>query len=86
MKTTLEIDDDLARQLREEASRRDTTVSALVEEGLRHILEPSLPDEQEDLLLLPTWDSGGALVDVANRVELYEVLDAGSNREKLDRM
>ena len=86
MKTTLEIDDGLARQLREEASRRDTTVSALVEEGLRHILEPSLPDEQEDLLLLPTWDSGGALVDVANREELYEVLDAGSNREKLDRM
>ena len=86
MKTTLEIDDGLARQLREEASRRDTTVSALVEEGLRHILEPSLPDEQEDLLLLPTWDSGGALVNVANREELYEVLDAGSNREKLYRM
>ena len=86
MKTTLEIDDGLARQLREEASRRDTTVSALVEEGLRHILEPSLPAEQEDLLLLPTWDSGGALVDVANREELYEVLDAGSNREKLYRM
>ncbi len=86
MKTTLEIDDGLARQLREEASRRDTTVSALVEEGLRHILEPSLPDEQADLLLLPTWDSGGALVDVANREELYEVLDAGSNREKLYRM
>ena len=86
MKTTLEIDDGLARQLREEASRRDTTVSALVEEGLRHILEPSLPDEQEDLLLLPTWDSGGALVDVANREELCEVLDAGSNREKLYRM
>ena len=86
MKTTLEIDDGLARQLREEASRRDTTVSALVEEGLRHILEPSLPDEQEDLLLLPTWDSGGALVDVANREEQYEVLDAGSNREKLYRM
>ena len=86
MKTTLEIDDGLARQLREEASRRDTTVSALVEEGLRHILEPSLPNEQEDLLLLPTWDSGGALVDVANREELYEVLDAGSNREKLYRM
>ena len=86
MKTTLEIDDGLAQQLREEASRRDTTVSALVEEGLRHILEPSLPDEQEDLLLLPTWDSGGALVDVANREELYEVLDAGSNREKLYRM
>ena len=86
MKTTLEIDDGLAQQLREEASRRDTTVSALVEEGLRHILEPSLPDEQEDLLLLPTWDSGGALVDVANREEQYEVLDAGSNREKLYRM
>ena len=85
MRTTLEIDDDLARQLREEASRRDTTVSALVEEGLRNILEPSLPDEQEDLLPLPTWDSGGALVDVANREELYKVLDAGSNREELYR-
>ena len=71
---------------RYEESRRDTTVSALVEEGLRHILEPSLPDEQEDLPPLPTWDSGGALVDVANREELYEVLAADSNREKLYRM
>ena len=61
-------------------------MSALVEEGLRHILEPSLPDKEEDLPPLPTWDSGGALVDVANREELYEVLDAGSNREKLYRM
>ena len=86
MRTTLDIDDSLARRLREEASRRDTTVSELVEEGLRHILKPSLPDVEEDLPPLPTWDSGGALVDVANREELYKVLDADSNREKLYRM
>ena len=86
MKTTLDIDDGLARRLRDEASRRDTTVSALVEEGLRHILEPSLPDEQEDLPPLPTWDSGHLLVDVANREELYKVLDADSNRAKLHGM
>lgn len=38
MKTTLNIDNTVMKRLREEAARRQTTMSALVEAGLRHVL------------------------------------------------
>ena len=43
MKTTLNIDDTVMRRLREEAARRGTTMSALVEAGIRRILDEGLP-------------------------------------------
>ena len=65
------------RRLREEALRQGTTMSALVEAGLRRILaEPATTAEQaEDLPPLPSWNSGGHLVDIANRDELYRVME-----------
>ncbi len=77
MKTTLNIDDTVMRRLREEAVRRGTTMSALVEAALRRILdEPSSPDDRRDELPpLPTWNSGGLLVDVSNREELYRAME-----------
>ena len=76
MKTTVSIDDALMERIRDEAARRGTTVSALVEAGLRRILsdepEPaSLPDR---LPPLPTWNGGEARVDVADREALVAVL------------
>ena len=52
-------------------------MSALVEAGLRRILaEPATTGEQaEDLPPLPSWNSGGHLVDIANRDELYRVME-----------
>ncbi len=77
MKTTLNIDDTVMQRLREEAARRGTTMSALVEAGLRRVLaEPSCSDdEQDNLPVLPSWRSGGALVDISNRAELYRVME-----------
>ena len=77
MKTTLNIDETVMRQLKEEAARRGTTMSALVEAGLRRILavSPSLKGKPSSPRQLPTWDSGGGRVDVANREELYRILD-----------
>ena len=77
MKTTLNIDDGVMRRLREEAARRRTTISALVEAALRRILaEPSHgADSGRARPALPTWRSGGALVDVSNRAELYSAMD-----------
>ena len=77
MKTTLNIDDTVMRQLKEEAARRGTTMSALVEAGLRRILvAPSLLETGSGTpRQLPTWNSGGLRVDVANREELYRILD-----------
>ena len=78
MKTTLNIDDTVMQRLREEAARRGTTMSALVEAGLRRILDEcseSPPTSIRLLPPLPTRRSGGLLVDISNREELYRVLD-----------
>ncbi len=77
MKTTLNIDDTVMRRLREEAARRRTTMSALVEAGLRRVLaDPGAEEEDaKPLPPLPSWRSGGQRVDVSNREELYGVME-----------
>ncbi len=77
MKTTLNINDTVMRRLREEAARRETTMSSLVEAGLRHVLADSdaEDDESEPLPPLPSWKSGGQRVDISNREELYAVME-----------
>ena len=74
MKTTLDIDDSLMQALREEAERRGTTMSALVEAGLRRILfvDPAAETSSDPL---PTRPGGELLVDVSNRDMLYEAMD-----------
>ena len=74
MKTTLNIDDALLERIRDEAARRETTVSALVEEGLRRVLDDA-PPPPDVLPPLPTWNGGEARVDVADREALGAVLD-----------
>jgi plasmid stability protein len=75
MKTTLNIDDNVMRRLREEAARRGRTMSELVEAGLRRVLDE--PEQVSDQLQepLPRWRSGGAFVDLADRDALYERMD-----------
>ena len=78
MKTTLNIDESVMQRLREEAARRGTTMSFLVEAGLRRVLaepEKASDGRREPLPPLPTWNSGGFRVDIANREELYRILD-----------
>lgn len=76
MKTTLNIDETAMRRLKEVAARRNTTMSALVEAGIRHIVEESVSaDSSQTLAPLPKWRSGGFRVDVANREALYRVLE-----------
>lgn len=73
MKTTLVIDDKLLDRLREEAARRGTTLSALVESALRMFLD--LRRERPPLPPLPSFDGGGAVVDVADRSALYDAME-----------
>ena len=77
VKTTLNIDDSVMRRLREEAARRGTTMSALVEAGLRRVLaaSPQGENQPEALPPLPSWNGGKQLVDIADREELYTVME-----------
>lgn len=78
METTLTLDDAVVRELREEAERRGTTLSALVETAVCRLLaeRPAPKPKTGELPPLPTWKCGKPLVDVADREALYEVIDA----------
>lgn len=73
MKTTLNIDDAVMAQLKREAARQGRTMSEVVETALRLMLR--LQRKQGPLPPLPTFRSGGALVDIADRDALYGVMD-----------
>ena len=76
MKTTLNIDPTVMQRLREESARRGTTMSELVEAGLRRILaDPAEGSGPRGLASLPSWKSGGARVDLADRDALYDAMD-----------
>ena len=73
MKTTLNIDEGVMTQLKREATRRGRTMSDLVETALRLFFRPQ--KDRHKLCDLPTFKSGGTLVDVANRESLYQAME-----------
>ena len=74
MKTTLNIDDGVMARLKREAARSGRTMSELVETALRRLLQTRR--DAVELPPLPSFDSGGALVDIADRDALYREMDA----------
>jgi hypothetical protein len=73
MKTTLVIDDTVMARVKREAAERRCTMSALVESALRLHLEAPKPPKK--LPPLPTFHSGGYLVDIADRDALYNAME-----------
>ena len=73
MKTTLNIDDRVMAQLKQEAARRGKTMSELVETALRQLLRARR--KPVELPELPTFHGGGTLVDIDNRDALYDAMD-----------
>lgn len=73
MKTTLQIDDSVMALLKREAARQSKTMSELVETALRLMLRPS--KNAAPMEPLPTFNSGGALVDIADREALYQAME-----------
>lgn len=74
MKTTLNIDEPVMVEVKREAARRGITMSALVEEALRKELRTAAVPARP-LAPLLTFDSGGELVDVADRDALYAAME-----------
>jgi len=72
MKTTLTINDVAMHAVKQEAARRGTTMSELVESALTAFLRPAA--KQRDLPPLPEYHSGGTRIDIADRNRLYEVM------------
>jgi hypothetical protein len=72
MKTTLNIDDNVMARLKREAAEQGRTMSEIVETALRTLFRSQ--KARHDLPPLPTFHSGGALVDVSDREALYEAM------------
>jgi hypothetical protein len=73
VKTTLNIDDSVMERLRREAARQGRTMSELVESALRLLFQ--MRRKRPELPPLPSFASGGALVDIASREKLYEAME-----------
>ena len=73
IKTTLNIDDGVMLRLRREAARTGRTMSELVETALRGLLQAK--PAAVELRPLPSFNSGGALVEVADREALYRAME-----------
>lgn len=73
MKTTLQIDDSVMARLRRESARTGKTMSELVETALRLLLQARPGDV--GLTPLPSFKSGGPLVDIADREALYRAME-----------
>lgn len=73
MKTTLNIDDTIMAQLKREAAKQRRTMSELVEMALRMLFQAQKP--RRPLPPLPSFKSGGYLVDIADRDALYQAME-----------
>ncbi|MGA2261782.1 MAG: hypothetical protein ABSH28_10125 [Acidobacteriota bacterium] len=60
-------------QLKREAVRQGRTMSELVETALRLLFQSR--KSRRKLPRLPTFKSGGAMVDVADREALYQAME-----------
>lgn len=73
MKTTLQIDDTVMAELKQEAARQGRTMSELVETALRNLFRSQ--KKPVDLPPLPVFHGGEEMVDIADRNALYDAMD-----------
>ena len=73
MKTTLNIDDSVMTLLKQEAARRGSTMSELMESALRLLLQGE--KRLQELPPLPSFKGDGAFIDIADRDALYQAME-----------
>jgi hypothetical protein len=77
MRTTLNLDDDVAHQLTELARRSGRSVSRVSNEVLRMGLQALHQKPKVALYDPPVFDTGKPLVDVTDVAEALELLEGG---------
>jgi len=75
MRTTVRLDDGLLDQARREAERRGTTLTALIEQGLRLAILPPQPVERAARIRLPVSRARGGLIAGIDLDDSSDVLD-----------
>lgn len=77
MRTTLELDDVLYREVKVLAAQRGVTATSLVEEGLREVLQRYREVEESPVPLLGNLASLRPEVDINDAAALRALLDGG---------
>ena len=72
-KTTINIDDTVMVRLKREAARQGRTMSEMIETAVRRLL--SEQRQRAGLAPLPSFNSGGQLVDISDRDALYQAME-----------
>jgi hypothetical protein len=75
MRTTLVIDDELFRALKRIAAAENRTLSEVTQETLRRGLVRREAPRRRAHVKLASFSMGAPLVDLADRNQLYDVLD-----------
>lgn len=77
MRTTVDIEDHLLREAKVLAAQTGGSVRALIEEGLRRVLDARRSGRTEDLPPLPTHKGGGVQpgVDLSDKKQLLDIMD-----------
>jgi plasmid stability protein len=74
MRTSMNLPDSLLEAARERAAAEGRSVTSLMEEALRRLLEERRASVSPPSL--PTWKGGRLLVDLEDKDVLWEILDA----------
>ena len=77
-RTTVRMPDDLLRRAKRKAAAERRTLKALIEEGLRRMLDDPAPDGQSEREALPVSAAAGGLApgaDIDNSAALQEMDD-----------
>ncbi len=78
MRTTVRMEDALLRRAKQIAARRETTLTAILEEALREWLDRQKRSRQRESVDLPVSRSGGGLlpgVDLNDSADLLDRMD-----------
>ena len=75
MRTTLVIDDALFRKLKRRAAEEKRTLSDVTQEALRRGLTALAPPKRRKRVRLPSFALGAPRVDLADRNQLFDVLE-----------
>jgi hypothetical protein len=78
MRTTVRLDDALLEQAKREASRRNQTLTALIEQGLRLVLARSRLAQRRPKVVLPiSRANGGTLpgVDLNDSAAVLDIME-----------
>jgi hypothetical protein len=81
MRTTVRLDEALLERAREEATRRKTTLTALIEQGLELVLRRPLKRGVRPRVALPECRAGGGTLPGVDLNDSASLLDRMDNRD-----